>query len=339
MTRSQEAPPASAGDRVRARFENQLYSPFARTFCRLLQESAACTHGSKSALSDCDELWRLRVDTRARIAAQLTLPTIPVIVEQLDAVLDSPNSRAADIADVVMMDAGLTVRVLALVNSPLCGMSRRIDSLEQAVSLLGIERIRSAVLTVSVIGSFSREAFGLDVSTHWEHSLAVATGAQLIGGVLKNRGTGSLDSNSLFLSGLLHDVGRLVVAQQLPDEFRAIRMAVNSQEAGFLEAELAILGMTHSEIGYDLLTNWGLAPEICDAALNHHHAESNSDSARVIHCADAIAHGLGYSPEGQPFPYTSPRVWETLELSNQSVRGIAVGLTENMAAISDALLH
>jgi len=322
------------------RFHRHGYSPFTKVFQQLLQESVDPDFAAeKSGPSfDCEELCRLRADTRARVTGQLTWPAMPAIVEQLDAVLDLPNSRAADIASVVMLDPGLTTQVLALVNSPAYSLSRKIESLQQAVALLGTDRIRSAALAVSVMSSFSKSASGFDVSTYWQHSLAVATGAQLIAGVFKDRGPSTLDASSLFLAGLLHDVGRLVIAQQLPDEFAAIQDAVNIHNAAWLEAESAILGMTHAEVGHDLLVGWSMAEEICEATRDHHRADTESEFARVVHCADAIAHGLGFSPEGQPFPHTAPQVWEALELSNNSVRAIATGLRENMDAIGDALL-
>lgn len=325
------------------RFRSAAHCQFSVQFGRLLQDGRWVASGIDPLRIDGPELEisRLRRDTVRGTQRSIEWPAMPSIVARLDKVLNSPKSSAADIAEVVQLDPGLTIQVLELVNSPAFGLTRKIASLEQAVALLGVVQIRMAALSVSVIRTFSDSVAGLDVKGFWEHSLAVGLCAERLGRVLHDASNDrdAAPRGQLFLAGLLHDIGRVVIAQQLPEKYAAIDKAVQRHGSTWLEAELSILGLQHTQIGHDMLKGWSMETAICEAALFHHDAFAAPEFARIVYCADAIAHGLGYSPRGFPFRGTDPRIWESMSLSNEAVRSLAVALLQDMELLRNSLLN
>lgn len=142
----------------------------------------------------------------------------------------------------------------------------------------------------------------------------------------------------LFLAGLLHDIGRVVIVQQLPEHYKLIRTA---QGAGIepLEAELAVTGMSHTDFGRNLLTDWNVSQDVILAAGYHHDPDDQGVFPNVVHCADAIAHGLGYAYKEQQFPRLNPRAWEVLGLTNRSMRLIAGKLIEQIDDLTNSMLR
>lgn len=317
------------------RFRQQAYCPFVNQFAQLMRDSRADSQAEIGAEAE-TELADLRQQTLSQLKGKIQWPVIPAILDQLDKVLSSPDATSAQIAEVVMTDPSLTVRVLNLINSPAYSLIRTIDEVEQAVSLLGAEQIRNATVAASVVSSFKGQN-GFDSESFWIHSMGVALASRLIGKVLKDKG-GQTATEGAFLAGLLHDIGRIVIVQQLPQQHLQIQAA---QETGvdLLDAELAFTGTRHTELGRDLLTEWSLSDDIASAAGGHHDPVDQGMYPHIIHCADAIAHGLGYGYKGQAFPRMHPRAWQTLGLTNQSIRSIASKLAEQIDDLIESMLR
>ena len=339
MTPLLESPAPKLDGDMQERFESLLYCPFMKQFSQVMQASKASATSEEYSPDVEIELSQIRAQAVTQATANLAWPSVPAIVEQLDSVLSSPEVCAADIAEVVMMDVGITARLLSLVNSAVYNLPREIESVEQAVALLGSDKVRNAALAVSVITTFSKnDVDGFDSQSFWQHSLAVATCSRFLGNVLRDRGDDSPDPGKLFLAGLMHDIGRVVIVQQLPDYFQHIRSAVNDGEMSLLDAEHSVLGKGHTDLGAELLTGWKMDSEIFGATRNHHAPSLDDTFACLVHCADVIAHGLGYSLEQTPVPRTDPAVWEKLEFTNESIRAIGTKLIEQMDILTAAIL-
>lgn len=325
---------------LQQRFEPVLYSPFMRQFSAIMQASRSLNAEEHSTASEDEiELCSIRQLARKSATGDLQWPTIPTIVEDLDNVLSSPDACARDIADVVMLDVALTAKLISLVNSAVYSLPREISSIEQAVALLGSDQVRNATLAVSVITSFSKDSSAaLDVKSFWKHSLAVAMGARFLGSVLRDCGREAPEAGKLFLAGLMHDIGRVIIAQQLPDHDREIHTAATRTSASRLEAEEAILGIGHATLGADLLRAWNIDADVCEAAATHHHPNLKQPLSCIVHCADVIAHGLGFSPDGHQLPRTSPEVWETMNITNESVRAVGAKLLDEMDLLIATML-
>ncbi len=221
------------------------------------------------------------------VASLGKLPSLPSIYQRLMAELRSPNCSAARVGAIIKSDLGMATKVLQLVNSPWFGLRAKQADPVQATVILGTETVRALVLQAHLFeGTKGRRPGGLDLETLWDHSMAVANAARRITVVA---GRPRVEQDITFLAGLLHDVGRLVMAQGRPKDYRAlIRTAGDFPTA---EQEHAAFGGTHAEVGATLLGLWGL-PEEAVEALAWHHAPGACPyrvccAATAVHIADA----------------------------------------------------
>jgi len=233
---------------------------------------------------------RLR-ETVARIDS---LPVLPAVFTELTAELRSPNASVRAIAGILSRDVGLTAGILKLVNSSFFGIPRRIASTEQAITLLGLETVRSLVLSHSLFSCFdaSRHS-GFDLNLLWEHSLSTARCAKLLAAMEDGD---KCDGDVCFMAGLVHDMGKLVFAAMSPDEYATVLATARSQNITLWEAEMAVLGVSHAEIGAYLLGLWGFDEAVVLGVARHHEPERAGDAqplpVTLVHAANALEHEL-----------------------------------------------
>ncbi|MBN1293524.1 MAG: HDOD domain-containing protein [Candidatus Latescibacteria bacterium] len=227
------------------------------------------------------------------------LHTLPKVYHLALSLLSDPKSTRDDIVSVLKRDQVITTKILRIVNSSLFGFSRTITTIDDAIPLLGFNEIRNIVTSVSILklmgdgtnhDIFDRQAF-------WKHSIGCAIVTKIVAkyiGISKNE--------EYFTAGLLHDIGKLVLDQLFPDEFRKLINLVNSQSIHYRKAEREIFGQPHQEIGAYLLTKWNIPGIIVDAVRFHH---SPVDSAvdpflvSAVHVGDIITHMLAIGDSGE----------------------------------------
>ena len=183
-----------------------------------------------------------------------SLFSLPDLVIRACAVMDSPTATAQDLIEVIEMDANLVATALRLANSALYAGRGNIATLNRAVALIGQNAVRDLVLATAAVDTFRgipKEA--VDMDSFWENSTTCAVIARLIAGRGRMR-----DGESLFLSGLLHSVGRLVFLARLPVECGEVLALVRSGELSLNDAEVRVFGFSHAEVGAALLEGWGL---------------------------------------------------------------------------------
>jgi putative nucleotidyltransferase with HDIG domain len=219
------------------------------------------------------------------------LPTLPVIAMEVNKMLGDDGITISSLSQVIEKDQAIVSKLLRLVNSAFFGLRSKVSSIQEAVVLLGFNTIRNVVLSVSVINSFSgadgMEAF--DISEFWKHSIGVA----MLGKALSEKTQAGTPDES-FLSGLLHDMGKIVQLQVFPDIFKTILSTAHENEFSFYEAEKKENYMDHSKIGGYLAQKWQLPSHLTDA-INRHHlfgGTSTPDLVMVIHTADIMAHAF-----------------------------------------------
>ncbi|MEM7167106.1 MAG: HDOD domain-containing protein [Planctomycetota bacterium] len=234
----------------------------------------------------------------ALVKEAVDLHTLPVVVLEADRLMRDQRTSAQDIAKVISRDIALAERVLRLANSAYYGFQRRIGNLTQAVVLLGFQTVRNLLLTVSVIDSFrpgSHDKF--DYPAFWAHSVATA----IIAGEVGRQGKFA-DAEEGYVAGLLHDVGTLLIAQHFPVVQHQISTRVANGECK-LEAERAILGLDHSDVGSKLAVSWGL-PQSVTAAIRDHHVPSgsmgNPTLSEIVQLSDCLAHAFGFGAPVEP---------------------------------------
>lgn len=211
-----------------------------------------------------------------------SLFSLPDLVVRACAVMDSPTASAQDLVEVIELDANLVATVLRLANSALYAGRARVDTLSRAVILIGHNALRDLVLATAAVKTFRGvpEEF-VNMSSFWENSTTTAVIARLIAGRGRIR-----EGESLFLSGLLHSVGRLVFFTRRPEQYREVLAMARAGEMSLVDAEVRTYGFDYAELGAALLEGWGL-PERLHMPVRYH---LSPQAAPAFHRESAIIH-------------------------------------------------
>ncbi len=213
---------------------------------------------------------------RAEVIARKNLPTIPPVLAGIVALIDSDTAGARKLVELIERDQSLTAKLLRLANSAFFGQSRRVATVPRAILLLGFGTVRNLALGVKVW-----EALGGDVSRKrleelWAHAVTVGVCAKALAAQLR-----ACDPDEAFTSGLLHDVGRLVIALRFRELYWKTVGGVSEVEP-VEQLEQATFGVDHAEVGGWLLEAWSLPPGIVEAVRLHHDPEARGGLPRVL---------------------------------------------------------
>lgn len=268
--------------------------------------------------------------------ADLELPSPPHVYLALQTALADRHKTTADIADIVSADPSLATRLLKLVNSPLYAAGRKVDSILRAVSLVGTEQITLLAAAMSVMTHFRDIPPELmDLPAFWQHSLSTGVLARL----LADR-AGVRDREYHFLGGLLHDIGRLVLFQAMPELSRQALLKAKSKQMYLYYAEQDEIGYDHSTIGSVLFRKWELPPALRLTVLYHHIPEISEQVREnaVVHLADVMSHALGLGLSGEFFlPPLSEQAWDSLGLKPSDLVAVADAAEASLPALFDSL--
>lgn len=191
------------------------------------------------------------------------LPNVPDIVRELIQQLNNPNADFGVIAEKVIHDQTLSLKILRLVNSAHFGLSRKVSSIEQAVVMLGMMQLKTLVITSGITGSI-KAVEGLDLKVFWAESFHVAALAKWYA-----EKTDKVDPDVAFTVGLIHNIGRLLLHIAKPKLAEAIQKSVDENSCSRSTAELERLGFTTPEAGQALLKHWQFPAELGDAVRHH----------------------------------------------------------------------
>jgi HD-like signal output (HDOD) protein len=220
------------------------------------------------------------------------LPSLPELYLEIAEVLQSASASTERIAEIASRDPALTAKLLQLSNSAFFGFSRKVYSVAEAVQLLGVSVIQSLAIAVPIFASFDRSKCpGFPIEQIWEHS--VQTGA--MGRRISNQ---RLDdaylSEQVFCAGILHDIGKIMLANGMPGEYATVLKEAGATQTPLWEVEQRHFQATHAEVGAYLLALWGLPIPLVEAVANHHHPRRCGTHefclAGVVHIANALQH-------------------------------------------------
>ncbi len=221
-----------------------------------------------------------------------SLPSIPSLYQKVVEEIESEDGTVARVGELVEQDPAMTAKILQLANSAMFGLRWTIKSPAHAAALMGLDTLKSLILTLQVFKSFggaSVDGFSIDALA--EHSFRVASIARSI---VKCEGLSKDFGSEAFTAGLLHDVGKLVLAANAPSAFAAAYAASQSDGLPLVEAELAEFGVGHDVIGGYLLALWGLPQSLVEAVVFHHRPElcvgSELSVAAIVYFANCFAH-------------------------------------------------
>jgi len=266
-----------------------------------------------------------------------SFPGIPGVAIKLMAMLDDPDSSAAQIEEVLRYDAGLTANILRLSNSAYFGMMTQIGSVRQAVVVLGLKRIKQLVLTSCIGAILDKQVAGYDLQPGelWRHSIAVSVAAEGLVAELEMP-----NGDDIFTASLLHDVGKLVMGEFVQKDMKKIWNAASSG-VPFEAAEEMILGTNHAAIGAAILKSWLFPGHIVDAVRWHHNPEDAQERSviiDVVHVANILSLmiGIGLGSEGLNYQLV-PSVTERLGLGTSQVESVASRTLQAVNELSDLL--
>ena len=203
---------------------------------------------------------RKRDEFRKALREVKNLPTLPGIVIKLTQMADDPETSTEQMGKVISKDHILAVKLLKLVNSAFYGFPQRISSLNSAIILLGINVIKSLIISASIFEVMEDQDIEL-----WEHSL----GCAVVSSVLAKR-MGLSEPEEISTAGLIHDIGKVAIKMELPKEYELITRLVQEKQIPRIKAEREILGLDHAEVGGWLAKSWNLPGKLIEPIACHH---------------------------------------------------------------------
>ncbi len=214
-----------------------------------------------------------------------SIPSIPVVISEVNRLLESPKASAAELGKVIRIDQGLVTKILSVANSPLYGLPRRVATIEFAIIILGFDHIKNIVIALSMLNIFKNKSDkNFRKREYWLHSFICASGAKRIAEDL-----GYSNSGEVFTAGLLHDLGIPVIHKYAGSDFSKILKLADTPGYTYHTAEKEVLGITHEDVCLYLSQKWNL-PKTLSEAIYYHHTPSKAKESKVlasiIHLAD-----------------------------------------------------
>ena len=219
-----------------------------------------------------------------------TLPTLSTVASKLVSISSREETTMADIANLVAMDISLSTKVLKVVNSAFYNFPQQVSTIQQAVSILGTNAVRSLVLSfsfLSIEATGRKDAF--NYRKFWEKSLAAGVSARLIMEKLKQK-----ELEEAFIAGLLQNAGELILARAFPDEYGQVLMRSEETENSRLALEQELIGADHCFIGAEVFKHWGFPEVLSTPLLCHHDPRSftGNDAKLQLFCKIVFLSGM-----------------------------------------------
>jgi putative nucleotidyltransferase with HDIG domain len=217
------------------------------------------------------------------------LPTLSPVATRVVGMILNTDTTARDLAQIIEKDPAMVSKLLKLVNSSFFGFSSRITSVVHAIMILGFNTVLNAVLSMAVIDAFRVRKYkskGLDLETLWRHAISVAVIARHMG-----RSIGGQSHEYAFSAGILHDIGKIVMAIFFAERFIELQQSAQALDGDYLEAERRHFPIGHASLGAIMAGHWKLPDELTHVIAHHHHPVpmgKTDNMVMLIHAADAL---------------------------------------------------
>ncbi len=279
----------------------------------------------------------MKRDIGAIIAEIDSLKPFPRVAHKVMEAAGNPESSMSEITALIQYDPALTANLLKACNSAYFGLSKKVDSLHQAVVYLGMDKVVNLVFLGAGSESLSmgQEGYDLGGGELWRCSVSSA----LISEDLAERMEVE-DVHAVFTAALLKDIGKVVLSQHVAGSFEKINLLVSGHGFSFREAEKAVLGIDHAELGAVIAERWEFSPKMADI-IRHHHAPMDSahpTEASIVHLADTLCMmmGIGVGSDGLAYRFHK-EVLQRLGLTDLEVQGLMAGFCERMSEVEELL--
>lgn len=262
----------------------------------------------------------------------------PEVYFKFKQAVENPESSFKDFSVIIHSDPALSLRLLKIVNSPFYGFSSRIETIDHAMSIVGLDQLMEMILATTVMDSFKGIPKDIiKMEDFWRHGIACGLACQFIA---KYRGETELDR--FYVSGMLHDIGSLVIFKKAPAKAKLIIEKCLDSELSLTEIETEVLGFHHGQVGGALLKAWRLPARLIEVAVCHHHpekAERYRVDAYVTHVADAIVRNMGMGLLGEPGGHSvDPVLLREVELSERQVSLLEKDIEDRIRDTMDMFL-
>jgi len=265
------------------------------------------------------------------------LPTLPSVFFTVNKMLSDPRTSAIDIGDAISLDQVMASKVLKLANSSFYGFTSRVNTIPHAVAVLGFSSTKNIVLTTSVLSTLNLKTKikGFSLADFWKHSAAVGTIAKLIANESYPQ-----KREEAFVAGLLHDIGKLILAICAPEYFAETLKLAISKECLFLDVEKEVVGISHPEIVAYINNKWNLPEEISEVIINHHKDVYDADIyallTAIVQLADVLARGLQF---GHACDYSMPIISDdVMDLLKMTPKKLDKILEDSYKALENSMV-
>ena len=265
------------------------------------------------------------------------LVSLPEVAIKISAMVDDPNCSVEEIGKLISQDPALTMRVLAIANSPFYGLSSEISTIARAVTVLGTKQLTDVVLSTATTSAFAGIPIHvISVDDFWYHSLYCGLLAQELAG----QHNPPL-RDSMFVAGLLHDIGHLVMFNKIPNLIHdALLRTVQGESLPLYIEEREVIGFDHAQVGAALAREWHLPAYLVECMAFHHEPEKAKEfklEATLIHIANVVA-SLPYSDDIDEFDLQSinDACWQITGLRPADVQHAASIAQEKITEMKNA---
>lgn len=266
------------------------------------------------------------------------LVSLPDVCVKVNRLVDSPNYSAKSVGEIVSRDIDLSARMLRLVNSSFFGLRTPVDTISRAIAVIGTNELRNLVMATTAARIFTGIPSDLvNMHDYWRHAVTTGVIARELA-VLRN----VLHSERLFVMGMLHDIGRLVIYLTLAQQSRDILLITGGDDWLLPETEMDILGFNHMDVGAELMRKWNLPDGLIAVVGGHHTPLKVGDfrfEAALVHFAIALANGEvnGHSLD-EMVGGIAPAVWELTGLSLKDIESTVEGTPPKVAEVMDLIM-
>ena len=258
-----------------------------------------------------------------------TLPTVPGVLKRLSVVIEKPRITLVEISSFISNDPALTTKVLKMINSAIYGFPGRIASVSHATMLLGLNVIKGLLLGVSVFELMQKTMNGL-----YEHSLGCAIASRIIA-----QKKGLKEPEEVSVAGLLHDIGKVILALEYPAEYQAAMNEAQEKSISIFDAENIQFNATHAIVGSWLAEKWRFPRSLIEVIEFHHRpalAKTAPLETAIVHIADLLVRARGFGFAGENFvPEVNSIAYELLKLSETDIKDVLREMEDNMESAED----
>ncbi len=212
----------------------------------------------------------LRKETLRKIVTGIkNLPSLPRLYNKIVAEMQSPEGSLKEVGYLISQDISMSAKILQLVNSAFFGLPRKITDPQQAAVFVGIETLKSLVLSIHVFSSLSKDAesYGFSPVNMWRHSLRTG---RLAGDIVRAEKADRRVVEEAMIAGMLHDIGKLIILLEMPKQYNEVMNLVDTTGCSSVDAEYSIMDTSHAELGAYLLGLWGLPNNVVESVAFHH---------------------------------------------------------------------